>query len=173
MRLTVFQSVDIVGALSSNALHIFTLVTRWKPFNQLLDALFRICFSVIVECCLTILPAPAFSIELQTEYLPPFGTSRVCTATSKASNREGKKKAILTLISLLHICILRSMKGASLGIGQLRVKSFFVNWSLKQIIEVGSLWITKCPITNCQCPIANDQWPIYEATYAFMTKKEG
>jgi len=62
----------------------------------------------------------------------------------------------------------------ALGIGQLRAKkAFFVNWSLKQIIEVGSLRIIKCSITNCQCPIANDQWPIDEATYAFMTNKEG
>ena len=48
------------------------------------------------------------------------------------------------------------------------LKSFFVSWSLKQIIEVGPLWIRRI-----KYPIANDQWPIDEATYAFMTNKEG
>ena len=48
------------------------------------------------------------------------------------------------------------------------LKSFFVSWSLKQIIEVGSLWIRRI-----KYPIANDQWTIDKATYAFMTNKEG
>lgn len=86
--LTVLQSVDVVSALSSNTFHFFIDITRQDWFNQLLETLWWLGLSIFVECGLTILSTPAFSIELQSKYFPAFSKSGICTAAGKTDGNE-------------------------------------------------------------------------------------